>query len=375
MNSFFLKSLLFFSPLVIMAVLTITTLVSMGELVSEKKVVELHENQVPYLFGKNYYPSQIDFKSLILKEMQPDIVSMGNSRSLQVRQPFFKSDYSFLNYSHVGGIKDLTDFLFFAGQNLSQTPQLMVVILDQRLLLDQDQYEPALVNDGQGEVLWLQLLTDLTKDIVTGKVPILLATSNNSQSDITLIGARAVVKHAGFRNDGSYNYGDVVTGYEDHRHEDYNFSYSLRMIKRGLANWKHAQEPLPFTLEEYERFLKQAERQNVHVVTIFPPYAPTNYRAMDFEKDYSYIPIAAEELAMINKNFSHTFQDFTNPGVLDLQDSDFFDGIHWSETANAIALLKAAESDQVLRKYLDGDKLTEILSSMGKTRSRFMFGD
>lgn len=376
MKTLIIRTIIFLLPLILLLSLVVTVHVRFNEFADPALMLESHQTKQPILYGKQYIPSKYDFKEAIIEKFSPEIISMGNSRSLQIREEFFKTEYSFYNFTDANNLRSLLKLLSEIKNGAKPKPKLLILVMGQMSLSPAASGDlPDVAEDGIGETKWLQILQSTVKDLISQKITLPNLFNPQPYPPYRLIGTRANVNHVGLRNDGSYSYGDIIPGHENPKHEDHQFKYSLRMIDRGLSNWKHAESPATSTLAVYEDFLNQADHMDIHVVTILPPYAPTNFAAMDFNRDYAYIPEAVTKMQQIHRQYEHSFYDFTNPDTLGLSDADFFDGIHWSETANALALIEIAKTDHTLAEYLNLESLTTQtqVASKQDPRPRYLF--
>ena len=112
---------------------------------------------------------------------------------------------------------------------------------------------------------------------------------------------------------------------------------------------------------------------NIHIAIILPPFANTVYQEMQKPHyDYSYISKILPTLKPIADKYNYSIYDFTDPTVLRLTDSDFFDGIHWSEAATAKAILEISTVDGIFSNYIDNARLNKQLEQKD-SKARYLF--
>ena len=361
---------MFLLPLVLVLVGSIYMLVRLGEFTKNETILTWHADGVSYRYGKNYIPSPTEVKDEILRAYPPDVIVIGDSRSSQFRKEFFKDEYRFFAWPQVGSVDDLHLYFDEFITDTTTAPDLVVLVVDHFFLLDRGIADRRrLAGDGIGKPRWLQIFSRVIGDMATGKLPLRIFAQDQVPYHA---GAQAVINGVGFRNDGSLDYGNVKPNFEHEDHEDYQFKYYLRLTERGIGNLKQGDTPSDEALQVFEAFLQRARESNIHVVVILPPFAPTIYREMQRpENHYGYIPKAAARVASLTKKYGHAFGDFTNPEILSLPDTSFFDGIHQGEAANARILLEIARTDTTLATYLDEERLNDHLRDLGDARYLF----
>lgn len=349
MSRHLLLALSFLSPLVVLFLLALVVLRTTGELTPFETLVGYMERREPTIVGKEYIPDRSLVKEAVVSNKAFLVTVLGNSRAYQMRQEFFVSPTSFFNYAQAGNMNDLGAYLALTERNGIDAPAVVIMMLDPYFMLDGPSYHPP--TEGIGTINWLVVFQHITKDILISKLP--LSVLIDEEVGTTYIGARAAALRSGFRNDGSYTYGNKLVDWRQPEHEDYQFSYSKQMHVRGLNNFRHASAPNPEMLATFEDALRVAEERGVHVVILLPAFAPSIHALIAERPDqYRYIDIGSKELSHMAAAYGHAFFDLTNPAVLKLDDVDFYDGIHWDERANAKALLYMAASDKVLRQYV-----------------------
>lgn len=313
----------------------------------------------PYLLGRVYMPFPEDPRRAFMIADEPDIITLGNSRTLQIRQQFFNENYRYFTYAHVEGMSDLTSYLIDIKSLDIMPPKILIVILDPWWFVG-DADGPALLLDGVGEASSIGVLPMLLKDIVSGKVlPHAFLTPPYRHT----IGIQAWARGAGFRRDGSYDYGSIGPALTDRRNGDYQFHATLARLHHGDRTFTKGatiREDKAATLRD---FFREAEARGIHVVSLFAPTAPTVFREMQApEYGMTYGAEASRVSRALAEAHGHSFTDLSDPATLGLTDADFFDGLHWSETSNAKAMLRIAETDPVLREALRAPFLRERIN-------------
>lgn len=366
MKKFLFHSIIFLLPFMVLFSLPFGVLLKTGELVSIPHVIALQENtEKLILFGRVYTDSHYDrdykIESTLIRK--PKVLLMGSSRVLGYRSVFFKDKEVFYNAGRsIARTEDLNYFLNKIPE--TQTPQVIIVSLDQDLFFHKFQEDPFFKTGENTFSLffkhnWRLLYSDYVHKKFT------LTDVLKEQSNMEAIGLNAVVHHKGFRNDGSYYYGDIINGNsetEARRLELNEQGVSAITPVSCLSNY-YGETIRPEAITELKNFLEMSRRRNIAIIGFISPYSPGVYDRIQGFRDHC--SLAAKELdRVVMSAFNETgtqFVDVSDLKKLGSSDSELFDAGHYSEKLALRLFITLAEANPILKSYVDLSDLRERL--------------
>lgn len=359
MKQFVIKILFFLIPLVLLFLFPVWILFESGEFLSQSQIESLQNKPgTKVLLGKAYVPSDAVSLVKIVQDKKPEVLVLGNSRVLQIRQEFFQGGVSFYNAG--GSILTLADLNAFLAQ-LSYSPRVIIVGLEQSYFHTMWTKQTMTSTVTEPSSLTTEALLGIIKkvylDFWAHKFSI--ADVLQKTNDYRAIGLNAVVHHNGLRNDGSYYYGKILQNPNDASLEDYHFQDTLQRIAKGERRFEHGQTVSPDAVEELKKFLKTCQERNIHVVAFLPPYAPTIWKTMhasEQQQNYQYIDALEPTLKQSFSERGFALSDFSNPTLFP-RDSEFIDGFHGGEKVYATMLLSMASSSPIFGQVLSVSEL------------------
>lgn len=355
-------------PLVIFLGFPFLILFNSRELVPIKKVIEeQRKNNTLVLFGLAYRDLNSYYKLMSVLERDPVIIALGSSRTLQFRSAFFRKNAEFFNAgASVGKIEDFKHFL----NKIPSQSRLRIIIVG----LDQYFFNPNWVKSQEyddGSELskrhdsleawnlgWRKAYEDYSNK------KFLLKELFVHRYGEERVGLNAIVNSNGFRNDGSYYYGKIISNPEDPGNEDYQFQNTLRRINMGVSRFEYSKDISAISVDELERFLIYCHERNIYVIGFLPPFAPSVYNLIKSKGlKYQYIFQLPSTLNPIFNKYHFGFYDFTDISNLGSSDKETIDGFHGSEKAYLRLFIRMAEKEKVLKEYVDINYLNKKLDN------------
>jgi hypothetical protein len=309
------------------------------------------------------------YKAAGYRIAKPEILALGSSRVMQLRQKFFTAPFF-----NGGASEERSIYSTREALNAFLTvhePKLVIVGLDffwfnaaytnaKDPLYTKDDAAPGL-NKGT-----LRLLAQPYLWLVQGKI-----TSGDYFRDLTggsrdavpcRIGVQAQKLNIGFAADGShYNIG-LIEG--DVEAEDVKFSKIRTSIEKGAAGGRFAfgAHADPAALAALKDMMETLKKRHIPAVFFLPPVAPA-IRDMTAArgKDFAYIA----DLRAALKSMPMPVFDFYDPASLPAGDCEFLDGFHGGDLAYARMLLAMAKNPRaaVLRSYTDVPALEKTVGA------------
>lgn len=353
MKHFIINLIRFSLPLLIIFALPVAVLFLGREYVSVHAVVEKQARSPQTLFGFMYNgQSFVPYKEQLVDSKKPELVVLGTSRMMQVRENFFKEGVSFVNAG--GGAKNIHDVKRFI-ENLPASVSVVILGLDQDMFTSSDT-KPSYESGEDRTVVRLRklLFTNMRKvyiDVLFGKYSLneLLEKRNNGS-----VGVVAIMRGDGFRGDGSYRYGHIIT--EETREE--RVSQEIAQTAQALGVGRYASFATSGNEDENMRVLQEtlaiAKAKNIYIVGVLPPYPTLLYETMKSHEAYGdTITKLPQTLSDIFKQAEFPLFDFSHVRSYGGNDAEFVDNIHASDKASLRMLIRIAEKVKQVRGYVD----------------------
>ncbi len=364
MKSFLLKLFIFVLPIFILLGIPFGILWKGGEFITSTGILAQRTcGQV--LVGRAYFSDvPPNLNVLSVQTLHPDVVVLGNSRVLEIRNNFFVPTSTFYNagrsVTSMSGFKKFLDHI-----PVGKEPKILLVGIDQSFFLSHETASAPLLQDeswvAQTNVfltVWKKVYTDIFRKKIT------LSDLKIYPREYQGVGFNAQLNKNGIRNDGSYYYGKIISHPQDEKNEDFGFRDSLRRVDHGDGLFAFGEEVSSQSLTELSEFLTAAADRHIHVVAFLPPYAPTVFSAMNKKSDeYSYQKKILAAIEPEFKKFGFVVKDFSNPAVAQITDSEMIDGFHTSEKATLRFFLQLAQQDASLQNFISLDALNKSLYS------------
>ena len=325
-----------------------------------------NSNTEKYLIGyayneKNY--RYLKWKSISINP-KCDVWSIGSSRAMQFRKEMFVK--SFYNAGFI--VRKINEFLpLMKSIDSSKHPDVLIITLDTWMF--NANYDK--VDEDIDETKWsnsfslnpnFQILKSVWKDIIVNKFESEKIYNSNG---FNRIGCKALYKNSGFRNDGSFYYGQQIQKLliKDSTCSDYNFKNTFSRIDRGIKLFEYGNTPNPKAFEELEKFLDYCQNNSIMVVLIMPPFAKATYNKMLTSGNYKYIQHIPEKCNILAKKYGFEFYNFTAPIAINSDDNEFIDGFHGSEKVYLKMLINIMGTKSILNKESNIDKLKKDLDA------------
>lgn len=363
MKRFIIKSLLFILPLAAIVLPSYHYLSSHGELESFEAMVEKNQKDGT-LIGLSYSDPAYLLKQRVLERRKPNVISLGTSRVLQLRDFFFKEPDRYYNCGRC--VRRMKDYNAFLNSYPAELPELIVLGLDQDLFNknfdDLTHAERNYVqNDLSREGKFFKNSKALIKSFKKGKI------DRGEVKKEDGFGVNARLHHTGFRADGSYRYGNYIG--EQLIYDDYKFGSTIGRIAKNKRRFSASDEVNPEALEEFANFLKNCKEKGIHVVVFLPPYAETVLMKMaEQPAKYPNMFELYDKVLPICSQLGYPLFDLTQMSSFGSNDFEAIDGLHGSEVCYLRGLRLMAQSDERLATHVDVAHLDSLLKSAFSSR-------
>jgi hypothetical protein len=310
------------------------------------------------IWGSALNPDTVIYKCELFKHRKPEVIALGSSISYNFRQEFFTT-----SFANCGGVMP---FLSWGSGFLQEIlkfhkPHLVILTIDFYFFNDRfpkAASEPSFVDRGTAHLMFKlkQPYLWLWQGKLTLAEYFNIVLFNNNRNKITNynnMGVLAIDRAQGFREDGSYSYAGLVAGFHQGFY-DKKFKETLKEVEAGTDRFIHGKNLAVHARDDLLRILKICHDQDIKVVVIAPPVAPTVFQQMQsMPGAYEFIP----KLRQYLQSLPGEVYDFLNNQEVRCSDCEFIDGYHAGDVALQKVLLTIIKQNpqSALRDYLNID--------------------
>lgn len=365
MKLFFAKAALYCLPFASILGYPLLLLYGSGELTPLEDAIQVQMQDTPSLLGLAYSNQDKALKLMATQARRPDVLALGNSRVSQFRAAAFREGVSFYNATMSATTVD--DFRHILDQiPEGDEPELIILGTDHWFFnaefWDYDKKPlPERFEPEAADEIFEQYWRTILKEYARGKFEVSSLLRNEQ-----LIGINAKTVPAGFRNDGSVYYGNILRNPSDSTLSDYGFKDTFHQIETANHRWGYGQEVSRAAVEELRRFLQDCAERRIYVVGFMPTYAHAVYEKLQsMPEEYAYLFKVADALAPVFAEHGFEFYDFSDVTWTGSSDAEALDGDHGSEKAHVRMLIKMIEQGSRLGQYIDKAYLEDMLRKAG----------
>ncbi len=364
MSKFFRDAIVFLLPLGVIFLLPYIILRQSGEFTPIPEVIA-RQGKSEVLFGRAYQNSTLAFKHDSLSVRRPTVLALGTSRVMQFRKEFFKENASFYNAG--GAISSIQELdTFYASLPSNYQPSLIILGLDQNFFNPSYYAKNNAPHPRIKERLFQNFITygwrQAYVDFFKGKIPLRRVFAADRAS--TAIGLNALVKHNGFRSDGSYYYGEDMVDTEHATKVGEGIDFALQALHSPEGYYLYGERVEPKAVLALENFLAESAKRGVHVVGFLPPFAHRVYEALEedprFHQSVSKLP---QELKSVFAKKNFIFYDASNNSHYNSSDTELIDAVHGSEKTYLRLFQVLSKNDAQLRMLTDTVMLEKRLQA------------
>lgn len=315
---------LFVFPVVLLMAPVTLTLLKTGELRPFNYYIKPLQGDQQFGLAYSYYDRAYKFHMSCL--MRADVIALGSSRVMEIRQNIINPKYSYYNAG--GAIQNERDYRLFLSK-LNYTPKVILLGIDHWYFNSSFnevalKFSDAIYDKPSIELVgYMKMIVSFYSDLFKGKIDMSNIFNNPNKS----IGLNAILNKNGFMKDGTYYYGELVT--DPSSSKDYNFVDTRMRIKKGNNRFQYCDTIQTSSISAIDDFLEECDKRKIVVLAFLPPYAPTIYNEMCESGRYKYINKIYPNLKKVfNKYPSCEIYDYTNGGIIGVSDTHYLDGFH-----------------------------------------------
>lgn len=365
MKIFLLKFLLYAGVFLLPFAVFAAWLIYTGETMPLAWVVHLQQGEAPVLYRPRYGNRDMAFKVLATNTRQPEVLALGSSRVLQLRQQLFtKKPSAFYNAgAPAWGLTHVDTFI----QRMEANPKILILGLDQPWFNPNFVEDPLVPDVSDFDALMLTT-RGIARDVLSGMFfdVALFSKRHEPSGDELALGWRAIGSGHGFRNDGSEQYGDFLVMH--YLSPDIERARHMDWLRAGEQMYVRGDTLSEDRLAELDSILKLCKERGIFVIGFSPSFMPSLYAAMVSDGQHTYLPKLIPRLQQMFARYGFAYFDFSNGAWAQGKDTDFFDGWHASELVNLFMVIQMAQAlpDQ-LGSYIDTNTLYAIASQATNT--------
>jgi len=363
-------------PFVLVGSFFLSYLIATGELYySYDNLLQCQQLKKPCLIGLAHTDPISMVKILNLESKKYEVIALGTSRVMQFRSSFFKPGFFYNAGGCIKSIKDMRNF--FSKIPKPNYPKVLILGLDPHFFnakwennyISSAAYISELNNKTYSFTSTAQkTFLGLLEDVKDRKISIKDIGEGFKKSNYKKMGFTAFYKENGFRNDGSYYYGNVYKNPNSEDLPDYKFKDTLNRIAKGNRYFEYGQEVDPVAVGELNIFLEECYQKNIHVVGFISPYAQDIYdKLMDSGDDYSYIKKIYPVVSKVFNKYGYLIMNFANMKSFGAPREEIVDGLHASEKAYLRIFLELINKDTVLKNFSTDEKYLKMRLTKAKS--------
>jgi hypothetical protein len=311
------------------------------------------------LYGTAMNQSIFPYKLELVKYRRPDILGLGSSTIMTMREEFFNA--SFVNCSN--GMNNITEGELFLREVLKYyRPKLIIMAVDFWWFGNQPEPKDYDYHQNAGSQITFEKLTRPFGYLFQGKVTpgeyfslVLSRKKENNISSYSPIGLRAIKRSDGYRRDGSAFVGSRIFGL-DPNPVPIGFNPAANVRRR----YDHGKEMSEEKIRRFEEIIQIMKENSIPFLVILPPISEESYNIIHSIADkHRYI----EEVRRYFRSRPYEVYDFHNMSEIGSNNCECLDGFHMGEIAYQRVLLAILKRNphSVLRPYLKVGLLQENL--------------
>ena len=245
---------------------------------------------------------------------------------------------------------------FLKNISVQKHPQIIILGLDQNFFHDEwngeeQHFEPIKYYFS----IFLSNILNIYEDFFENKINLTKISKSSN------IGINAIINDEGFRNDGSYFYGNVILKNESVNERVYLTLKTMNassgnsyILKKGSISNR--------SKNDLEIILKYAKENNIYVIGLLPPYAKEVWNVIQTQKqEYAYIFNIYGAIKPIFNKYDFELYDYSDLNVINASNCEIIDGLHASEKAYLRILIDLASKNSNLDNYVNITQLNRKL--------------
>lgn len=298
-----------------------------------------YQNKHEAIYGSSLNENYFSYRLELIKAKKPEIVAIGSSRVGQFKQKYFNQSF----IAAANGGNSLAETRYFIQEMLKfHKPKLIILGIDPWWFNKKMPNSPINAYQNiQGKEITasktlegIQILFSHAKFFI--KALRENQTTQNPYTQFPSLGFRALIHSNGSFPDGSYLYFSTISGLSP---QNIKFQDSKERIQKEIFPFYYGASIDSQRLIELQTLQRFIQDQQIKLLVIIAPLAPTIYKLLIEQTQYSYL----RELSTLTK--ANHIYNFLNPNTLKTTDCEFYDGFHGGDIVYARMLQNIKESE------------------------------
>lgn len=362
MKLFLKKIAILFLPVIFIFAFPVFIEIYSGEFLNVDSVIKKWKNNnESFVYGPAYSDKTTYYKMRMVKEVNPTILAIGNSKILTLRAGFFKEGVTFYN---AGGVApNVASFEKFLAES-GVTPSVIIMTVEplhfdpsvtSQKITNNLLFEDTPYVEKIGSIIsrsWFLVYKDYIADKFTVHDVLYGYKKNNS------VGLNALITGSGIRKDGSNHYGKQYEN-KDLREEKMKRAITFIETKNSTRT---EEEFSSSALNELDKFLLFCKEKHIYVIGYIPPTPKIIEDTYKKYSKYNFLFKTHSETLPVFAKHGFTVYDFFSLQSLDVKDdTGVIDEYHTDERIMVLTLLKISEKNSILSKFVSKEFLRTLV--------------
>jgi hypothetical protein len=365
MTRFTLKALVFLLPAILLYAFPVGIFLLGREAYTPAQMVRMQIQHPEAVVGKyfNHFGTDNYYKQLLVQAKKPQVIILGSSRGIELREQFFMDPQSFVNASVPSAT--LSQMQGFVESLPAEKSAVVVLELDQSLFRSDVKESPFPPPQSTQDVLsdlftydWRQIYLDFYLHKIN------LATVLSQYQESHNVGLAAYLSGDGYRSDGSRRYA-YIFGPKWQEVVARSVANKVQELKKSRGSYEYGPAISLEALDTLDATLAEAQEKHLTVIGYLPPVPSAIYSEMLAEPDEYRDSTVGLPLAVDTIFKKHGFQmfDFSDDHVLGNDiDREFTDTLHVTDKMDLRILLSMAQQAPIMKTYIDTAKDQALLA-------------
>ena len=365
MKRFILKIILFLIPVILFLFIPYGILKKSKE--NFYNIDNVIDGKEKYIVGYKYDEAHYKYLKYqsILKKENTDVLVLGSSRVLQFRKEMFEKSFYNAGFT-IKTIEDFSNFIKIIPKD--NLPSYLIIGLDQWMF--NESWGNSMIKEFEESSYNKNQTTDFMSGFKNSSKVYKDFYSNNInfenfkiRNKYLPIGLNALINNAGFRNDGSMQYGSQIEKLvrNDSTAEDYNYKDTFNRIEKGNRRFEYGEKTYDKSILILDEFLFFCKNNNIKVIGILPPFADKVYDRMVASNNYQYIDKIFPAIKPIFEKYNFELYEYNSAKSCNSSDMETVDGFHGGEKTYQKILIDILEHSSALNEVCDLKKLKKDL--------------
>jgi hypothetical protein len=361
-RSFLLRLVVFAVPVAILLLLPVSFAAYMGEAMPLRMVIGMQTGNTPVLYGPADRDPVFAYKLLSVQMRHPEVLVIGSSRVLQFRARLLtRQPTVFFNAAGegwgLGEVRALVEHL-----DASSAPRVLLLGIDQPWFnADYETWEaphnltPLEFDPQRAIAATRKVIDELSAEDI--RLATLLARDEWVRGG-TGLGLFALQFGRGYRNDGSFQQGELV---RDPNLGELGRTNDLQRAPEGWRQFVKGNRVSDAMLAELDELLRLTASLDMVVIGFSSPFTPSIYRVMLESGEHDYLTQSAPMIRAVFERHGFYYFDFSNAEWIGGAEVELYDGWHPTELLSLrMFMAMQHELPAILDPYADLAVLEQI---------------